>query len=320
MGLRLPDRWIWDSWFVWENDALHAFYLCASRSLGNPDRRHRYTSVGHAVTKDMVNWEILPDALAPSDSPAFDSWTTWTGSTLKGPDGLWYMFYTGSSREDGGDIQRIGYATSRDLIHWEKQTSFVLEADPQWYEQLDKSIWHDQAWRDPWVFRGDDGQWHMLITARAKTGHSHSRGVVGHATSADLKQWKVNPPVSEPGNDFGQLEVLQYEVVDGVPLVIFCCGWRELGDERQAISGWQNGIYSLPAHDLKNLDLSKAELFSDTTIYAARLVQKDGEWYLIGFLNDTPSGFLGELCDPIPVTATWNGNLVLRENVSARQG
>lgn len=115
MTIRLPDRWIWDSWYVWDGDVCHTFYLCASRALGDPNRRHRNVNVGHAISTDLVNWEIFPDALSPSESPAFDSWTTWTGSVVKGDDGRWWMYYTGTSREDGGDIQSVG---ASDCLHW----------------------------------------------------------------------------------------------------------------------------------------------------------------------------------------------------------
>ena len=100
---------------------------------------------------------MVQDAIAISESPAWDSWTTWTGSVIKGDDGLWWMFYTGTSREDSGDEQRVGAATSTDLMTWTKvENNPLTEADPKWYEMLDYQKWHDQAWRDPWVFKQHD--------------------------------------------------------------------------------------------------------------------------------------------------------------------
>ena len=210
MALRLVDKWIWDSWYVFDGAKYHAFYLSASRALGDPNRRHRNPVVGHAVSTDLNNWTVVQDALAVSDSPAFDSWTTWTGSVVRGEDGKWWMFYTGTSREDGGDVQTIGAATSDDLMVWSKVSSHPLvRADKRWYDLLDKSIWHDEAWRDPWVFRfeNDPITWHMLITARANHGDVATRGVLGHATSTNLIDWSVQPPLSEPGQGFGQMEM-----------------------------------------------------------------------------------------------------------------
>ena len=303
--LKLVDKWIWDSWYVFDGERYHAFYLSASRALGDPNRRHRHPIVGHAVSDDLKNWTVVRDALIVSDSPAFDSWTTWTGSVVKGDDGRWWMFYTGTSREDGGDIQSVGSAVSDDLMVWEKLgTDALVRADGTWYELLDYDVWHDQAWRDPWVFKRED-VWHMLVTARANHGDPKTRGVIGHATSKDMVNWQVQPPLSEPGSDFGQQEVFQFEVVDGVPILLFCVGWRELSDENVERFGKTYTTFSLVVDEkLEQIDFNNARPIPGDEIYAGRLVcGPDGKWNLIGFINEVDGEFIGELCDPIPVTA-----------------
>ena len=314
MTLRLADRWIWDSWYAKEGDTYHAFYLCASRGLGDPGRRHRYTNVGHAISKDLVNWEQVCDALSPSDSPAFDSWTTWTGSVVRDENGLWWMFYTGTSREDTGEEQRIGAATSSDLLTWTKVSKDALVvANAEWYEKLDFDSWHDEAWRDPYVFKSGN-QWKMLITARSNQGDPRGRGVVGVATSEDLLRWKVERPISRFGSGFGQLEVLQYEEVDGVPIVLFSCGRDEMEESRKASSSGDFGIYSVVVDDsLREVDISSSNQFPNDEIYAGRLINgPDGGWHLIGFRNYVNGEFIGELSDPIPVTAN-KGGLTIRQ-------
>lgn len=307
MAHKLPDRWIWDSWYVNDGDKYHAFYLCASRGLYDGNLRHRNPYVGHAVSKDLLNWTVLPDALAPSDEPAFDSWTTWTGSVVKDDDGLWWMFYTGSSREDDGLIQSIGAATSKDLITWDKLgTEALVRADGRWYELLDLTAWGDQAWRDPWVFRfPGEKLWHMLITARSKQGQPRTRGVVGHATSTNLRNWEVQAPLSEPDQGYGQQEVFQFEIVDGVPILLFCVGWGEMGQANIDKFGKIYTTFSLVVDErLEHIDFNNARPIPGPEIYAGRLIcGPDGKWNLMGFINEVDGKFVGELTDPIPVTA-----------------
>jgi beta-fructofuranosidase len=315
MSLKLAGQWVWDSWFVRDGATHHAFYLQASRALGNPDRRHRNVSVGHATSKDLINWTVVADALAISDSPAFDSYTTWTGSVIKNVDGKWWMFYTGTSREDGGDVQSVGAATSDDLFTWTKHSSEALvRADENYYAKLDKAAWHDEAFRDPWVFKfqPDDDIWHMLVTARGIGGPDKDSGVMGHATSTDLLNWKVEPALSKVAAGFGETEVFQFEVVDGVPIVLFCCSHRWISDERKARE--TGGVYSVVVNpDLSDLDIAQSLCFDAPGLYAARLIQAvDGGWNLIGFWNEPNGQFVGELSDPIPVTATREHGLVRR--------
>ena len=213
-------------------------------------------------------------------------------------------------------MQTIGAATSADLMEWTKVSSEpMVSADARWYEKLDKAIWHDEAWRDPWVFRfeNDPSTWHMLVTARANHGEPATRGVLGHATSIDLLNWDVQPPLSSPGQGFGQLEVFQFEIVDGVPVLVFCCGWRELSAERLAEFGQRDATYSVAVRaDLTQIDFNKAKAFEDPLVYAARIVKGRDGWYLIGFVNEVDGQFVGELCDPVPVTATVEAGLVRR--------
>src|SRR4051794_12775339 len=113
--LRLPDHWVWDSWLTVDGPDYHVFFLRASRALLDPNRRHLRASVGHAVSTDLCEWTLLPDALVNADGYAWDNQAIWTGSTVRGPDRRWYLFYTGIGRERYGYVQRIGVAVSDDM-------------------------------------------------------------------------------------------------------------------------------------------------------------------------------------------------------------
>lgn len=321
MSLKLAGQWVWDSWYAFDGELHHAFYLQASRALGDPNRRHLNPSVGHAVSKDLNNWTVVADAIYPSqDESAWDSWTTWTGSVVRDDNGLWWMFYTGNSRATNCKVQTIGAATSEDLYTWTKvEGNPLVTADERWYAKYVPGSPRNEDFRDPWVFKFEatDDTWHMLMTARAHNGPDRQDAIMGHATSTDLLHWQLQPPLSKPGQGFGETEVFQFEIVDGVPIVLFCCGPIWLSKERLA-AGENGGIYSLPvAPDLSDLDFSRAVLFdgpknirnsdgsmAEAELYASRLVRsQDGGWNLIAFRNIVNGAFVGELSDCIPVTA-----------------
>lgn len=317
MSLTLPDKWIWDSWYVRDGDTVHAFYLHASRALADPERRHHHPIVGHATSTDLTTWTVVADAIIVSDPGAFDDGTTWTGSVVRDDDGLWWMFYTGTMLAEGRLVQRIGAATSVDLVTWTKVSSSPLvAADARHYEVLAvpaiEGAWREECWRDPWVFRNDNSdRWQMLITGRANSGPIADRGVMALATSADLLNWVVEPPLSRPGQGFGHLEVFQFEIVDGVPIILFCCAAAELSPERIA-AGEKGGVYSVVVDPtLSAIDFTRAVAFDRPELYAARLVQdKSGTWNLLGFINEVDGLFVGSLSDPIPVTAERASGLV----------
>lgn len=305
--LRLPDHWVWDSWYAQDDTGLwHVFFLRASRALLDPHRRHRSATIGHAISADLRSWQLVADALVPADAPDWDDLATWTGSTVRGPDGRWYLFYTGVGRAEDGLVQRIGLATSDDLMTWHRHGSGpVVEADPAWYELLDRDAWYEQAWRDPWVFADPSGDgWHMLITARVNDGPAAERGVIGHATSPDLLTWTVRPPLTRPAG-FGHLEVPQVAVVDGQPLLLFCSNAMSArpGPDR---------IWVVPASTTMGpWDIQAAQPVSQPGLYAPRLLaDAGGQWHLVGFLDEVDGAFVGELTEPLPVT--YDGSAGLR--------
>lgn len=306
----LPDSWVWDFWFADDGDQYHLFFLYASRALHDPEARHYRASIGHAVSTDLVEWTRIADALVRSDAPAFDDLATWTGSTVRHSDGTWYLFYTGSSLAAGSkNIQRIGYATSSDLITWTKAPGPVLAASAPWHETIDSGAWHDEAFRDPWVFPDPEGDgWHMFVTARAPRGPIEGRGVVGHAWSADLREWELREPLSVPSeNGFGQLEVTQVEVVDGRAVLLFSCLADHAMPQRRAQRG---GTWAVAADSvLGPFDIDRAQQLTGEDLYVGRLLRRreDGQWMLFAFHNVGDGGrFVGGITDPMLVG--WQGD------------
>lgn len=301
--LALPDSWVWDFWTADDGQSYHLFFLYASKALHDPDARHLRASIGHAVSDDLVTWRRVEDALVRGDAPAFDDAATWTGSVTRHPDGTWFLFYTGTTLVGSDIIQSIAYATSDDLITWHKQGQ-VATADARWYEVEADHTGHGEAFRDPWIVADPDGNgWHMLVTARGRTGPLDDRGIVGHCWSPDLRTWEVLAPLSTPGQGFGQLEVMHTAVVDGERFLVFSCLAGDTSEARWA-NGALGGTWSARAEsDTGPYDIAGAQLLTGPELYVGRLVQtRDGQWHYLAFTNEMPDGsFGGTIIDPRPV-------------------
>jgi len=318
--LRLADRWIWDFWIASTSSAYHMFYLQAPRAIGDPALRHQAATIGHASSSDLVTWTVLPDALGPGSPGSWDDLATWTGSVVE-HDGTWYMLYTGVSSADRGLIQRIGLATSPDLLAWSKHPANpVIIADRRWYERFDQTAWREQAWRDPWVVRVlDRPRFHALITARVAHGPADGRGVLGHAISEDLVTWDVQPPLSNPG-EFGHLEVPQVEIVDGAPVLVFSIAAADVSQRRRSRGPIATATYVCAGRSLLGpFDLAGAQPVSIPHLYSGRLVHRhDGSWVMMAFVNADQDGeFVGEIGDPHPIS-DLGMSLFTSSEVSAR--
>ncbi len=232
--------------------------------------------------------------------------------------GLWVLFYTGGHRAERGLVQRIGLATSQDLVHWEKHAANpLIVADPRWYEQLDLDVWHDQAWRDPWVFRHPQmGDFHAFITARVNHGPPDGRGVIAHARSSDLVEWEVLPPATEPG-EFGHMEVPQLVGIRGRYYLIFCATasvHSAARRERTALQSVTGTHYLVAESPLGPFHYASDEFMVGDAVgsfYAGKLAQDpDGAWVFLASRQFTPDGtFMGELSDPMPMNVDSAGNL-----------
>lgn len=130
-------------------------------------------------TTDAASYESLGE-LVPCGGISEQDAALGTGSVFYNSDsGRYYFFYTGnkynpSSSENG---QVVMMATSEDFETWTKNKTFYLKGDDYGYAK------HD--FRDPFIFEGDDGLYHMLVS----TTYS-SKGVLAEFTSNDLESWE----------------------------------------------------------------------------------------------------------------------------------
>ena len=329
--LRLDDFYIWDSWVADDGELYHLYFLQAPKTPHGPAPRHVNATVGHATSRDLVDWDYLGTCFGPAEA-GWDDLAIWTGSVAQEPDQAggrrWRMFYTAVNSE-GHDVfdQRIGSAVSDDLHHWSRVGDRPgILPDPRWYKTLADFPYpgpprapmegRSETWRDPLALPDPDGNgWHLLITARSVAAGRNDDGVIAHAYGPDLDHLELGPPLCRPGAGFGQLEVLQSKIINGRPVLVFTCHPQEMTAERVAASG-EYCTWSLPSPGLLGpFDIGLARPFAaEPDLFAAPLVQcRDGSWMILGFRNTEPRGVDSfEIIDPIPVTLDDEGYLVAR--------
>jgi beta-fructofuranosidase len=331
MVLKLEKQWIWDSWYVRDGETWHAFFLKADKSIGDPDLRHFNVSQGHATSTDLVNWTYRGTSLAPTAGPAFDDYTTWTGSVLKGPDGLWHQFYTGGARAEDALVQRIGHATSPDLDTWTRvgTDGFCLDLtgpNARFYEtERIVGHWHDRAMRDPWVMRDPDGPGYLMyFTARAPgIAEPNAGGAIGFATSPDLFNWTLEPPVFVGG--FGQLEVPEVFSIDGRWYCLFCTSaqhWSEAYRASNPQSPVTGNHYLMAETPRGPWHLAPGRFFDGGLPchrYAARMLETEKGWVILGFADKSREHFGGYILDPEPVFVDGDGLLHLAGTSEAEE-
>ncbi|MGO2235432.1 levansucrase [Marinomonas sp. UCMA 3892] len=325
MTIALEKKWIWDSWYHKEGDVWHGYFLQADKSLIDPELRHLNVSQAHAISKDLIHWEHLGTCFEPSTTTAWDDSTTWTGSVVKDDDGLYHLFYTGTCLAEKSLYQRVGHAISDDLHNWKRVGDGlcldIIGENAQYYEdQHQVGHWHDRAMRDPWVMKNPNGKgWLMYFTARAPDiEEPNAGGAIGFATSDDLYHWELQKPVFVGG--FGQLEVPQVFELEGRWYCLFCTSsshWADAFIKARAgkpvtgnhylVADNPEGPWSLPESEFLDGD-------EPCYRYAARILQTDTGPVIIGFHDQGPNGFVGEILDPVAVHVNDEGLLSTDDN------
>lgn len=141
---------------------------------------HQYAQIS---SRDLVNWTVHPLAI-----PITHQWegSICTGSVLKSGK-LYYAFY--AVRMSDRTSAKISWATSEDGIHFAKSEVYFSLHSP--YETT--------SVRDPEVFLGEDGRYHMLVTTSWLEAPQERNGCLAHLVSDNLTDWRELSPFLVPG-------------------------------------------------------------------------------------------------------------------------
>ncbi len=182
--LKHPAHHIGDGWFYAEGDLVHAFYLVC------PETVPRYSNwdIGHATSRDLINWEIHPLALQHGPDGAWDSRLA-TGSVFS-RDGRFGMAFTSHVKEE------TGIAWSDDLFTWKMDPVIpTTEADLRYYEPNGSGKRKFRHWRDPFVLQ-HEGEWYTFLCASDPNAPEGARGTVGVVLE---KKWRMGSATAAAG-------------------------------------------------------------------------------------------------------------------------
>lgn len=175
----------------YDNGEYHAFYLKGFNDGAGWAKNQ--TPWGHLTSRNLIQWEVLPDAIVPGVQTEPDGGACYTGSAIRKGE-LVHLFYTGFSPGHVNGREQLMHAYSVDGIHFTKNTSNpMLLLNQDYYGS-------GEDFRDPFVFYNEEEQlyWMLFTAGDRQPLNGIRRGVIGLAKSEDLMHWKFHPPIYAP--------------------------------------------------------------------------------------------------------------------------
>ena len=146
---------------------------------------------GHAVSDDMLHWEYLPLALAPSET--YDNHLRggcFSGSAIE-HDGKLYLMFTGATNEVKGNEQTQCIAYSEDGIHFEKYAGNPVLIAPEGVPT--------DCFRDPKVWKHEDTYYMVCGASRDNKGQALLY------RSKDMIHWTYFNVLAESRGEWGYM-------------------------------------------------------------------------------------------------------------------
>lgn len=296
-----PANWINDpNGLIQYNGEYHVFY-----------QHHPYDENwgpmhwGHVKSKDLVHWDHLPIALAPTEE--YEKGGCFSGSAVD-DDGVLTLIYTGNlfiDREKDILDQSQCIATSTDGIHFTKEP-----LNPVISEIPAEGSGH---FRDPKVWKHEE-YWYMVLGTRKE-----ETGKVVLYKSKDLREWEYIGVLAESDGTLGYMwECPDFFELGGKHVLLFSPqGMDAQGDSCKNLfqTGYLTGAYNYETNEFEHGSFNELDHGHD--FYAVQTFLDDkGRRIAIGWMDmwesDMPTkedGWAGALTLPRELTAGKNGKI-----------
>lgn len=262
---------------------------------------------GHMKSKDLVHWEHLPIALAPTE--AYEKDGCFSGSAVD-DNGVLTLIYTGNIFIDQEkDIldQSQCVATSTDGIHFTKET-----VNPVISKHPEEGSGH---FRDPKVWKHED-HWYMILGTRKE-----DVGKVILYKSEDLRKWGYLGVLAESDGTLGYMwECPDFFELDGKYVLLFSPqGIETKGDLYKNLfqTGYLIGDYDYETNKFEHGSFTELDKGHD--FYAVQTLLDDkGRRIAIGWMDMWESnmptkkdGWCGALTLPRELTIGENNEILV---------
>ena len=191
-------------------------------------------SIAYTESKDGINWSELKVVLTPEGHNWADDLNR--PAVLKKED-TYHMWYTGQAR---GQTSKMGYATSKDGLAWEVQSSTPVMVSEEPWEKVAVMCPHVE-------WDADEKLYKMWYSA----GEQYEPNSIGYATSPDGITWtkhKDNPIfIADPESTWEKHKVTACQIIKMDDwYTMFYIGFENedlarigLARSRDGITGWQ---------------------------------------------------------------------------------
>ena len=287
------------------NSNLHIIYIRFPLGTSWQADPTNSMDLGHESSSDLITWDNHDPALNISETGNWDDEHIWAPSIVYNPvDELYYMHYTGVTdgftQNAANHKERIGLATSSDLITWDKYPGnncagttgegCLMDCDFPWnaWGEIEDS-WTYQC-RDPNVFFDSaSGDWYMVYSTSPSP--FDWKMIVGLAKSSDLINWE----------DLGPIDVTFESKAESAHIVkengLYYLFWTTKIESLDGIkysftNDLESEVWSVPENVIgaENMIASEFYIFNNQSLFAGIIGQYDVGFRTLNFnLNNSVS-------------------------------
>ncbi len=262
---------------------------------------------GHAKSRDFIQWEYLPAALAPDC--AYDNFGVFSGSAIEDEDKQ-VLIYTGVEEKilENGEksIRQNQCIAIGDGIDYQK-----LEQNPVVSADMLPEGSSREDFRDPKMWK-EDGRYYMVAGSRSGDGS----GQIALFYADALGEWKFAGILDRSENKCGKM----WECPDFYPLAdkqILMISPQEMEAEGLEFHNGNNTAFLMGSYEKEGFRFNREKIQSvdyGLDFYAPQTMQTaDGRRVMIGWMQswDNPM---------YPDSQPWSGMMTIPRELSLKNG